>query len=233
MDEGTSTHGRPATRRRWRWRWALGLLAAAGLTAYSPWLWVSAQSRDRVHEVADAPAADVTLVLGAGLTPDDTPSPYLAARLDVAAALLQAGKTKVLLLSGDNRYHDYDEPTAMRTYLVERGVPAERIVLDFAGRDTYDSCSRAKRIFRVDRMLVVSQGYHLPRAVATCQALGIDAQGVGDWSVRDTYDPVTWRWGEVRERTAALKMVWDLVSRRDPVLGPPESGVRDALARLA
>ena len=229
MDEGTSTHGRPATRRRWRWRWALGLLAAAGLTAYSPWLWASAQSRDRVHEVADAPAADVTLVLGAGLTPDDTPSPYLAARLDVAAALLQAGKTKVLLLSGDNRYHDYDEPTAMQTYLVERGVPPERIVLDFAGRDTYDSCSRAKRIFGVDRMLVVSQGYHLPRAVATCQDLGIappvpleeDAVVAGS------------RHREVRERTAALKMVWDLVSRRDPVLGPPESGVRDALARLA
>jgi len=218
--------------RRSRLRWVVGALAVAGLAAYAPWLWVSAQSRDRVHEVADAPAADVTLVLGAGLTPDDRPSPYLAARLDVAIELLRAGKTKVLLVSGDNRYVDYDEPTAMRTYLVEHGVEPERIVLDFAGRDTYDSCSRAKRIFGVDRLLVVSQGFHVPRAVAACRAVGIDAQAVGDWTVRDTYNPDTWRWGEVRERVAAWKLVWDVVTARDPVLGPPESGVREALARL-
>ncbi|MBK6887011.1 MAG: YdcF family protein [Tetrasphaera sp.] len=183
--------------------------------------------------VADAPTADVTLVLGAGLTPDDTPSPCLAARLDVAAALrCRRARPNVLLLSGDNRYHDYDEPTAMRTYLVERGVPAERIVLDFAGRDTYDSCSRAKRIFRVDRMLVVSQGYHLPRAVATCQALGIDAQGVGDWSVRDTYDPVTWRWGEVASDGGAQDGVGPRGSTGPRPPTPLEVRVLETLPRL-
>jgi len=164
-------------------RWAVTLLAVGGLTAYLPWLWVLRQSDGHVHRLADAPSADVTLVLGAGLTPSGRPSPYLAARLDVAKALLDAGKTQVILVSGDNRTEDYDEPTAMRDYLVGQGVPAWRIVLDFAGRDTYDSCARAQRIFGVDQLLVVSQGYHVPRAVATCRALGLDAEAVGDWSV--------------------------------------------------
>ena len=212
-------------------RWAVTLLAVGGLTAYLPWLWVMRQSDGHVHRLADAPSADVTLVLGAGLTPSGRPSPYLAARLDVAKALLDAGKTQVILVSGDNRTEDCDEPTAMRDYLVGQGVPAWRIVLDFAGRDTYDSCARAQRIFGVDQLLVVSQGYHVPRAVATCRALGLDAEAVGDWSVEPLSNGATWRWGEFRERGAAWKTVWDLLTRRDPVLGAPESGVRDALNR--
>lgn len=204
---------------------ALGLGA---LAAYSPWLWVSAQSSGRVHELAAAPGAPVALVLGAGLNPDGTPSAFLAGRLDVAKALFDTGRARVLLVSGDNRYVSYDEPTAMRDYLVARGVPAERIVRDFAGRDTYDSCARAKRIFGVDRALVVSQAYHLPRAVATCRAVGIDAEGVGDWSAQ-AFAP-EWSSGELRERLAAVKTVWDLVTRRDPVLGPPETSVSEALA---
>ena len=221
----------PRPRRRRVLRWAVALLAVGGLTAYLPWLWVVRQSDGHVHPVAEAPSADVTLVLGAGLTPNGRPSPYLAARLDVAKALLDAGKTQVLLVSGDNRTEDYDEPTAMRDYLVEQGVPAWRVVLDFAGRDTYDSCARAQRIFGVDRLLVVSQGYHVPRAVATCRALGVDAEAVGDWSVQPLSNGATWRWGEFRERGAAWKTAWDLLSHRDPVLGAPESGVRDALNR--
>ena len=109
----------PSPRRRRRvLRWAVTLLAVGGLTAYLPWLWVMRQSDGHVHRLADAPSADVTLVLGAGLTPSGRPSPYLAARLDVAKALLDAGKTQVILVSGDNRTEDYDEPTAMRDYLV-------------------------------------------------------------------------------------------------------------------
>ena len=87
------------------------------------------------------------------------------------------------------------------------------------------------RSARVDRLLVVSQGYHVPRAVATCRALGLDAEAVGDWSVEPLSNGATWRWGEFRERGAAWKTVWDLLTRRDPVLGAPESGVRDALNR--
>lgn len=115
----------------------------------------------------------------------------------------------------------------MRDWLVERGVPASDVVRDFAGRDTFDSCSRAKRIFGVDQVLVVSQGYHLPRAVTTCQAVGLDAQGVGDWTTRQY--PQTWASGERREKLAAVKTVIDVVTGRDPVLGEPETSVLDAL----
>jgi vancomycin permeability regulator SanA len=134
----------------------------------------------------------------------------------------------VVLVSGDNRFTNYDEPTAMADYLVAHGVPASKVVRDFAGRDTYDSCVRAREVFGVDRVLVVSQGYHLPRAVAICRTVGLDAEGVGDWT-GERYR-TEWRRGQVREVPAAVKAVLDVVSGRDPVLGPPEPGVRDALA---
>ncbi len=224
------TSTRPVTRQRRPGRLLrrLGIAVGAAIAVgFAPWVWMAVTARGGVHELADAPAAPVTLVLGAGLNPDGTPSPFLAGRLDVAKALLDSGRTQVLLVSGDNRHASYDEPTAMRDYLLARGVPGQRIVRDFAGRDTYDSCARAQRIFGVDRLLVVSQGFHLPRAVATCRALGLDAQGVGDWSVQGHTS--TWTWGEWRERAAAWKAVVDLTTRRDPVLGPPETAVQDAL----
>ncbi|MGL5862252.1 MAG: SanA/YdcF family protein, partial [Phycicoccus sp.] len=141
--------------------------------------------------------------------------------------LVEDGRARVALVSGDNRFVDYDEPTAMLDGLVERGVPASAVVRDFAGRDTYDSCVRARRIFGVDRVLVVSQGYHLPRAVAICRAVGLDADGVGDWTA-ERYR-ADWVRGTVREVPASVKAALDVLSRRDPVLGPAEPGVRDAL----
>lgn len=204
---------------------ALGVLGALAL---APWAWVRIASRDHLHSPGDAPSAPVTLVLGAGLDASGRPSPFLAGRLDVAVRLYKTGRVRALLVSGDNRFADYDEPTAMRDYLVERGVPAERIVRDFAGRDTYDSCVRAGRIFGVQRVLVVSQEYHLPRAVATCRGVGLDAEGVGDTTARRYAD--VWRRGEQREVVASVKTVLDVVSRRDPVLGPPEPGLARVLS---
>ncbi len=99
---------------------------------------------------------------------------------------------------------------------------------DFAGRDTYDSCVRAREVFGVERVLLVSQGYHLPRAVAICRAVGLDADGVGD-RTGERYR-TEWRRGTLREVPASVKAVLDVVSGRDPVLGPAEPGVRDALA---
>ncbi|MDT0214157.1 ElyC/SanA/YdcF family protein [Rothia sp. ARF10] len=221
--------------RLWGRRWVrvlTGLVALGAVGVLGPWLWVSVASAGRVHSVAEAPTTPVGLVLGAGIDPDGTPSPYLKARLDAGAELFRAGKVRVLLVSGDNRTHAYDEPTAMRDYLVAAGVPTESVVLDFAGRDTYDSCQRAHRIFGVDEVTVVSQEYHVGRAVALCRAAGMTADGVGDTTVRDRF-PRDWRIGWVREKVANIKAVADVVSRRDPVLGDPEPGVRDALARAS
>lgn len=201
----------------------LGLLLGLGPTGFA-----LAASAGRQTSVADVPAQPVAIVFGAGLDASGVPMPYLSARLDLAAQLYRGGKAKVILVSGDNRRADYNEPDAMRSYLVGAGVPAERVVADYAGRDTYSTCVRAKRIFGVDAAVLVSQTYHLPRALAACRSVGIDAWAVGDASVESTKE---WPGYAAREIPANLKLVWDLVTGRKPVLGKPESGVRDALGK--
>ncbi|MFZ1485103.1 SanA/YdcF family protein [Nostocoides sp.] len=203
-----------------------GVLGSAAVLGAN--VWAARASAGHAYAAELAPQRPVALVLGAGLTPAGTPTPYLAYRLDVAKQLYDAGTVRVLLVSGDNRTHAYDEPTAMTDYLVAHGIPEERIVQDFAGRDTYDSCARARRIFGVEQLIVVTQEYHVPRAIATCRALGIDAVGVGDLQGRRFAD--VWASGSQREKLAVVKTVWDLTTRRDPVLGQPESRVQDALA---
>lgn len=221
---------RPRPRRGWRLLLTavVVVITLIGALIGGSWLWVNRSSAGRVHTVAQAGSAPVALVLGAGLTPDRTPTPFLAARLDVAMQLYRAGKVRVLLVSGDNRTTDHNEPDAMRTYLIDHGIPAAHVVADYAGRDTYDSCVRATRIFGVTHLLVVSQGYHVPRAVALCRAAGLEAEGVGDWSMEQSE---VWGSGQTRELLANVKALGDVLSGRDPVLGDPESGIRDALQR--
>ena len=211
--------------------WLAAGAALLAVVALGPWTWVTLSSRGHVRHLADAPGAPVALVLGAGLNPDGSPSAFLAGRLEVAKALYDSGRARVILVSGDNRVANHDEPTAMRDWLVAEGVPADAVVRDFAGRDTYDSCTRAKRIFGVERVLVVSQGYHLPRAVTTCRAVGLDAEGVGDWTAQEY--SAQWTAGARREKLAAAKTVIDVVTGRDPVLGPVETSVQEALAASA
>ncbi|CAA9288190.1 MAG: hypothetical protein AVDCRST_MAG48-307 [uncultured Friedmanniella sp.] len=182
-----------------------------------------------LHTEADAPTAPVALVLGAQVYPSGVPSSFLAGRLDVARRLLEAGRVQVLLLSGDGAAPEYDELAAMQRYLRASGVPEDRLVLDRFGLDTYDSCVRAARVFGVARLLVVTQSYHLPRAVGTARALGLDAEGVGDLSVR-RFRPAYVR-GVLRDQVACVKTVLDLATRRRPVLGPPEPSVDEALRR--
>ncbi|MBT2505031.1 YdcF family protein [Streptomyces sp. ISL-98] len=198
----------------------------ASVLALAPATWMHAVADSRVRTTADAPAQDVAVVFGAGLWRGG-PSPYLAHRLDAAAELYRTGKVKVVLVTGDNSREEYDEPDAMRTYLTKQGVPDERIVSDFAGFDTWDSCVRAKKIFGVERAVLVSQGFHIRRAIALCRAAGIKSYGVGVDAVRDA----TWYYGGVREILAAGKAALDATIKPDPVfLGRQEPGVTDALA---
>ncbi|MEW2508826.1 ElyC/SanA/YdcF family protein [Streptomyces sp. NPDC046870] len=191
----------------------------------SAWLYVS--TADRLRTTADVPRTEVAVVFGAGLWKQGQPSPYLAHRLDAAAALYRAGRIEVVLVTGDNSREDYDEPDAMRAYLTEHGVPDARIVGDYAGFDTWDSCVRAKKIFGVDRAVLISQGFHIRRAVALCEAAGVTSYGVGVDAVHD----VTWYYGGTREVFAAGKAVLDAVFQPDPTfLGPREPGVARALA---
>jgi vancomycin permeability regulator SanA len=143
-------------------------------------------------------------------------SPFLRDRLDAAIRLYRLGRVDGLLLSGDNHVAEYDEPSAMRAYALEQGVPDGAITLDYAGFDTYDTCFRAHAIFGVTGAIVVTQGYHLPRAVYLCRSVGIDAEGlsVPDWGHVPTDRMVHY---QAREVLADMKALWDVeVTGRDP-----------------
>ncbi|GGP39160.1 SanA/YdcF family protein [Streptomyces melanogenes] len=207
-------------------RRAVQAVAAVCTLALAPAAWMFTAAEGKVGTVAQAPASGVAVVFGAGLW-DGEPSPYLAHRLDAAVELYRAGKVKAVLVTGDNGRAEYDEPDAMRTYLVKHGVPDRRVVSDFAGFDTWDSCVRARKIFGVERAVLVSQDFHIRRAVALCEAAGVDSYGVAVDAVRDT----TWYYGSTREVFAAGKAALDAAFKPDPrFLGPKESGVARALA---
>lgn len=127
---------------------------------------------------ADAPCESVAVVLGAGVRADGTLSAVLEDRLFTAVELYRTGKVRKLLLTGDHGTTSYDEPGAMARWVEARGVPACDVFLDHAGFDTYASLARAKRVFGVERALVVSQAFHLPRALYVARQLGIEAVGV-------------------------------------------------------
>lgn len=194
--------------------------------ALAPSTWTHAVADSRIRTVAEVPGRDVAVVFGAGLW-QGRPTQYLAHRLDAAAELYRLGKVKVVLVTGDNSRPEYDEPDAMRTYLTERGVPDGVIVSDYAGFDTWDSCVRAKKIFGVDRAVLITQGFHIRRALALCGSAGIDAYGVGVTAPHDS----TWYYGGAREIVAAGKAALDVVLKPDPqFLGAEEEGIEQALA---
>lgn len=202
---------------------AVMLLCALALL---PSTWMFTAAGDRLRTTADVPRTEVAMVFGAGLWQGE-PSPYLARRLDAAAELYRSGRIKVVLVTGDNSREEYDEPDAMRGYLTDHGVPDDRIVSDYAGFDTWDSCVRARKIFGVDRAVLISQGFHIRRAVALCQEAGVESYGVG---VQDRHDE-TWYYGATRELFAAGKASLDALFEPDPrFLGPEETGVSKALA---
>jgi len=185
-------------------------------------------SASKTYSTQDVQPARVAIVLGAGLQRDGTPSPVLRDRVATAAELYFSGKVEKILMSGDNRFLDYNEPGAMRDYALSLGVPEEAIVLDFAGRRTYDTCYRARHIFLVDQAILVTQKFHLPRTVFTCNFLGLPAVGVH--ADRRNYRATTvWT---IRELPATVVAFWEvLVSHPLPVLGKPEPIFPEKLTR--
>jgi vancomycin permeability regulator SanA len=223
--------------RRWAgvlWRWAgpvavLGLLVVYVVAAPTAWVYASTSAYRK--SVASVPAEPVAIVMGAGLDNRGQPTAFLRGRLDIATQLYGLGKIQAILVTGDNSRKSYDEPTAMRTYLLAHGIPDQKIVLDYAGFDTWDSCDRAKRIFGVDRAIVITQLFHLPRAVALCRAAGIRAYGVGDDTGKIPAFVTTTRYGYVREVFADMKAIGSITTKPNPrFLGPKEPGIQRALA---
>jgi SanA protein len=165
--------------------------------------------------------AKVAIVFGAGLQRDGSPSPVLRDRVQTAVNLYFAGKVQKLLMSGDNRFIDNNEPGAMKAYALELGMPEKDIVLDYAGRRTYDTCYRAKNIFGVNEAILVTQNYHLPRALFTCNELGLISTGVpADQRSYSRYSRLMWN---IRELPASLKAIWDVwIMHPSVVMGDPE-----------
>lgn len=174
-----------------------------------------------IYSKDQTPSKRVAVVFGAEVKKDGTPSVVLRDRVETAVELYKSGKVEKLLMSGDNRFVDYNEPESMRQYALTLGMPDSDIVLDYAGRSTYDTCYRAKEIFDVNSAILVTQGFHMPRALFLCQAFGIDAVGV---EASNYYylkrSRLIWN---TRELLATVKSVWDVyLARPLPVLGKPE-----------
>lgn len=178
-------------------------------------------ARAHTYPTSTAPEAPVAIVFGAGLTRNGTPTPVLQDRVTTAADLYFAGKVKKLLLSGDNRFLDYNEPGAMQQFALKLGIPENDLVLDYAGRRTYDTCYRARAIFGVRQAILVTQDFHLPRALLLCNAMGIQAAGVS--ADRRVYSPVPAFYWQLRELPAvAVSFLEVWITHPLPVLGNPE-----------
>ncbi|MCR5134933.1 MAG: YdcF family protein [Clostridiales bacterium] len=161
---------------------------------------------------------DCILVLGAGLSPDGTPSPMLEDRLELAIYLYGQGYSSKILLSGDNGTEYYDEVTAMRNFVLGQGVPEAAVVCDYAGFSTYDSMYRAQGIFGVQRAIVVTQGYHLPRALFIGKALDIDVCGAA--ADQETFSGQEAR--ELREIVARDKdLIKSFIKPEARIMGDP------------
>jgi len=169
--------------------------------------------------VSRVPYHEVAIVFGAGIQKDGTPTPYLRYRIETAAKLYKAKRVSKLLMSADNSAQSYNEPIAMKNYAQKLGVTASSIVLDYAGFNTYDSCYRAHAIFGLKEATLVSQGYHLPRAMTTCKGLGVQNVGViAEHPARDyTVNYI------LREFLSTDKMMFQLIFKPHPTaLGKPQ-----------
>lgn len=198
---------------------ALTFLCIIGLSAPKFVMWIFAQSR--IYSTNDVPQTRVAIVFGAGLLLDGSAGPVLSDRVQTAVILYQEGVVDKLLMSGDNSTLAHNEPGAMYQYALERGVPDEDIILDYAGRRTYDTCYRAKHIFQVDEAILITQDFHMARALFLCNWFGVDSVGV-EANNRDFSERARRYW-DFRELFATFQAMWDvLVTKPLPVLGEVE-----------
>lgn len=196
----------------------LVLVAAAAVLGGSVYVVWSARAEILSQEEAPPANLDCILVLGCGVHADGTPTPMLRSRMTRAVELYQAGWADKLLLSGDNSRADYNEVATMKTLALEGGVPEEDIVLDHAGFSTYDSLYRAQDVFLVKRLVIVTQEYHLSRALYLADALGLEAWGVAAAPRNDAGQIMR----DAREILARDKAIlWAILRPEPKFLGDP------------
>jgi vancomycin permeability regulator SanA len=200
-------------RRHWIRRSLIGALLLVslplGLGYYVDW----STSDLRFRDPQQVPLKPVAIVFGAEVYRNGQLSPMLAARVQQAVEVYRLGRVRKILMTGDNSRTDYDEVTAMKRYATELGVPAEVVYLDYAGFSTYESCYRAREIFGVRDAVVITQGFHLPRAVYTCAHLGIKVVGL-ETNDRGNYLKRVIARHMAREILATVKALWDVHLRK-------------------
>lgn len=197
------------------------LIIVLALLPLMPRIFTYLYAKGHIYNEEDTPPKPVAIVFGAGLWRDGTPTPVLKDRVETAAKLYHNGIVDKILMSGDNRFIEYNEPGAMREYALTLGVKEEDIILDYAGRRTYDTCYRARDIFMLKEALLVTQAFHLDRALFICRSLGIDAIGVP--AQNRAYRTGSLLYWNIREILATLIAFWEVfISHPVPVLGSPE-----------
>lgn len=154
--------------------------------------------------------AQAVIILGAGVTESGELSAVLRDRVDTAVAIYRSGNVGAILVSGDNSTTEHNEVVPVQEYLLALGIPAEDIFLDYAGFDTYDTMYRARAIFEVTAAVVVTQSYHLPRALYLADVVGIEAQGVVAQHDRANL------YNYAREVLARVKAVGNVLLRSQP-----------------
>ena len=192
-------------------------LAAALLIVGAPLLWRGAVKyyySSTMYAQTEAPTRPVAIVFGAAVYGNGRLSAVLRDRVDTAIALYQSGQVERLIMSGGAASGRYDEPLAMKEYAVERGVAEADIMTDHGGQRTYDTCYRARYVFDVRDAVLVTQAFHLPRAMLTCDGLGVRTVG----AVADQQPYRGARWYEMRETAATLVAAWDVFRRQPPPL---------------
>ena len=187
------------------------ILFMFGLAPFALYFVIHQQYRSRMYSnLADVPTARAALILGAGIHRDWTPSDILADRIQAGVDLYKQKKVEKLLMSGDNRFANYNEPEVMLRRALELGVPAKDIQADYAGRRTYDSCWRAKNIFGQDKIVVVTQSFHMTRALFICNQLGLDAVGLLADSAEHVYQPNQWIYWQLRDIASLTQSVFHI-----------------------
>lgn len=210
------------------WRIAIGLLIVTSVlipVALNYYVKL-VTSNSRYSDIANVPAEAIAIVFGAGVWEDGTPSPMLADRVQAAVDLYKAGRVDKLLMTGDNSSADYNEVKAMQEYAEAQGVPTNNIILDYAGFSTYESCYRAKEIFGITQAVLITQNFHIARAVYTCRELGVEAIGLGtpDWGKFRHKGMIRYSF---REFFAVLKALWEVrVTRPEPTFLGPFEGIK-------
>lgn len=195
----------------WVWRSIVQVRYAASTYSLDAYL-DQTTSEEATYAVELAPQTAV--VFGARVYRSGRLSAMLRDRVDTGVALYAAGRIDRLLMSGGQNGDAYDEPAAMRAHAIAGGVPASAIVLDYGGLRTYDSCYRAAHAFDLEQAVLVTQRFHLPRALLLCDQLGMNVVGVS--ADRRVYDPHSMNWSGTRELAALVAALYDLVRREPP-----------------